>query len=346
MSGSSFSWGHDPTQFFFSLTPDRVLTAIESAGYICTGRCAPYNSMENRVYEVEIEVDNPRTLSDRFRVAKFYRPGRWTREQILDEHAFLLELQASEIPVIAPLAFEDGTTLREVPGTGIWFTLFPKVGGRAPDELSPEQLLQVGRLLARIHSVGGARPASHRIHLLPHVYGRSSLKFLRDAGKIPAQHEDRIADAVTRLCDLSEPWFAQAGAQRIHGDCHFGNLLWSQAGPFFLDFDDMVMGPPVQDLWLVVPGRDSEARVNFEILLEGYESMRTFDRRTLRLVEPLRGLRFIHFAAWIAKRWEDPAFPRHFPHFGTDKYWSDLADDLREVVALCEAGAGQGSHAF
>ncbi len=332
---SQLSWGANATQYFFEITPERVLAAVESAGLQCTGRCSALNSMENRVYEVEIELDSPpRKHSDRFRIVKFYRPGRWSEAQILDEHTLLNECIEAEIPVIAPLRFEDGSTLRREPVSGIYFCLFPKMGGRAPDELQSEQMLQVGRLLGRIHTVGASHPAPNRLKLTPTLYGERSLEFLREKNVIPAEIAPRYIETAHAFLERSKVMYADVTLQRIHGDCHRGNLLWVDGGPFFLDFDDMIMGPVVQDFWLLIPGRDDESQAGLEALIEGYEQFRSFDRSTLRLIEVLRGLRFLHFSAWIAKRWEDPAFPLHFPQYGTERYWDEQLADLRDQLAL------------
>ncbi len=271
---------------------------------------------------------------------KFYRPGRWSEAQILEEHRFLLDLREAEVPGIAPIPFADGATLRRVPRIGLWFAVFPKVGGRHPDEMDAGQLRRVGRLLGRMHNVGAERKAPHRLRLDVETYGYKNLDFLLESEALPERIEEAYAEVVEELCELAEPLFAEAAPafQRIHGDCHLGNLIWaenpSHEGPFWVDFDDMVTGPAVQDLWLVVPGRDEEALERRDFLLEGYEEMRDFDRRTLRLVEPLRALRFVHFSAWIAKRWSDPAFPRRFDHFGTERYWAEQLADLREQLEL------------
>lgn len=343
---SQYAWGSEQTRFFFELTPEKVLGAVESLGFVCTGRCMALNSMENRVYEIEIEVPSDAPLkspSERFRVAKFYRPGRWSQEQILEEHEFLLDLQEDEVPVVAPLRLPDpvhGPTLHQMKDSGIWFALFQKMGGRSVDELNDTQVERLGRLLGRIHAVGARKKAQHRIELTPTVYGTNNLEFLLSQKMVPADLEARYCQAVEKICVLSAPWFAHAMEkgqyQRIHGDCHFGNILWNDRGPFFLDFDDCVRGPCVQDLWLVQPGRDEEARRQFAILLEAYEQMRDFDRRSLRLIEPLRALRFVHFSAWIAKRWDDASFPAHFPHFGTHKYWQEQVADLEDQLSLIE----------
>lgn len=351
MTNPTSAWGESSTRFFFELTPDRVLSAVETSGIRCTGRCMALGSFENRVYEVEIETDVPvRSVSDRFRVVKFYRPGRWTREQILEEHEFLLELAASEIPVIAPLRFDDGSTLHQDRATGIWYALFPRVGGRSPDEFNDEQLERVGRLLARIHNVGAIHPAAHRIRLDPDSYGTSNLRHLVDSGNLPEDLRGRYQGIVERIVERVRPWFERAAYQRVHGDCHLGNLLWNDQGPFFLDFDDMVMGPCVQDVWLLVPGNDVEAIRQRAVLIGAYEQMRSFDRESLRLVEPLRALRLVHFSAWISRRWEDPAFPGAFPHFNSYKYWSEQTEELARLERLIAADAQevsrQGSASF
>jgi len=322
--------------FFFELTPDRVMDAVETGGVRCTGRCQALNSFENRVYDVEIESESPDRF-ERHRVAKFYRPGRWSEAQIREEHQFLKDLRAAEIPVVAPVELADGDTLHEIAGVGIWYALFPKVGGRAPDELSPEELRRVGRLLARIHAIGVSREASHRLRLTPTVYGRENLAFLVSGQWIPLEYEARYRKAVERVCAIAEPWFAEFPMHRIHGDCHLGNLLSNQDGFFFVDFDDMLIGPAVQDLWLLLPrGSGEERRLALENLLEGYEEMRAFDRRSLRLIEALRALRFVHYTAWIARRWKDPAFPLAFPQFGSHRYWNDETEDLERQVTLLE----------
>ncbi|OFZ18154.1 MAG: stress response serine/threonine protein kinase YihE [Bdellovibrionales bacterium GWB1_55_8] len=333
MTENKSGWGTGATRFFFELTPERVLDAVEAggSGLRCTGRCSALNSFENRVYDVEIEVDAPAPLNRR--IAKFYRPGRWNFEQVAEEHEFLLDLQAAEIPVVAPVAFPGGETIRETPN-GIYYSLFPKVSGRAPDELTPDQLKWIGRLLGRVHSVGAARTAVHRLKLDPSSYARADLDFLLTSAGIPMDLERRFENVGRAIIDLSQPLFEKCVFQRIHGDCHLGNLLWNAQGPFFLDFDDMVVGPPVQDVWLLTPGRDERGIRDRDLLLEGYAQMREFDDSSLKLIEPLRALRFIHYAAWIAKRWEDPAFPRAFPDFGAHRYWQQVTIDLEEQLRL------------
>jgi Ser/Thr protein kinase RdoA (MazF antagonist) len=336
------AWGESLTRFFYELTPDRILQTVEAAGFSVTGRWAALNSMENRVYEVEIEVDAPvASPSDRFRVIKFYRPGRWSRDQILAEHRFLAELVEAEIPVAAPIELAGGGTLAVAEGLDICYAIWPRVGGRVTDELDDERLAQMGRLVARMHNVGSVADAPERVRLDPSTYGRASLESLRSAGVMPADVAARIGSLVETICDRIEPWFEGVSYQRIHGDCHLGNVLWNTKGPLLVDFDDMVRGPCVQDLWLIVPGRDEYALRQRERLLEGYEQMRDFDRRTLRLIEPLRALRMIHFAAWLARRREDPAFQRVFSDFASERYWFEQVSALQEQLALIQEASWQ-----
>lgn len=333
-------WGSSETKYFYELTPERILQAVESLGLRCTGRCLALNSFENRVYEVEIDIEDEKKIkspSERFRIVKFYRPGRWTAEQIKEEHQFLLDLVELEIPVVAPLVFENGETLLKIPDCNIYCAVFPKVGGRSPDELNAEQLPLVGRLLARMHNAGATRKAEHRIRLSAENYGRASLKFLQDSKTLPRDIAATYTDLVNQICDLTEPLLLKADLQRIHGDCHFGNLLWGKDGPFWVDFDDMLNGPCIQDLWLIIPGRDEYAKQQLSILLEAYEQMRKFDYQSLNLIEPLRALRMIHFSGWIAKRWEDPAFPRAFVDFGTERYWAEQISQLQEQLLLIKS---------
>jgi Ser/Thr protein kinase RdoA (MazF antagonist) len=337
-------WGSKATQHFFALTPGHILDAVERAGFHCTGRCLALNSMENRVYEVEIEVDDPRALrspSDRFVIVKFYRPGRWSWDQIQDEHDFLFDLVDADIPVVAPKQRDDGHSIFEDEHLGLMYTLFPKIGGRSPDELDDESCQRVGRLLARMHGIGAIKPADHRIRLSTESYGVSNLKWLIDSGSIPVDIRSRYQKAVESICDMTAPWFAAARLQRIHGDCHLGNLLWGANGPFWVDFDDMVMGPPVQDLWLMIPGRDDEAQRKLNLTIAAYETMRPFDRETLRLIEPLRALRFVHFAAWIGRRWEDPSFSRAFPQFGSSRWWGEQLLDMEEQQLIIRESSGK-----
>jgi Ser/Thr protein kinase RdoA (MazF antagonist) len=307
---------------FFSLTPDRVLDAVEIGGLRSTGRCLPLRAFENRVYEVELE-------DERRLVVKFYRPGRWSREAILDEHAFLAELGEAELPVVPPVDLGTGSTLSEI--DGIFYAAFPKVRGRTLDELDDERLRQIGRLIGRMHAVGAARDAPHRPRFTVERYVHEPLEVLVSGQVISAALAPRYRDVACRIADAVATPLARARTQRIHGDLHWGNVIWAADGPILLDFDDFLVGPPVQDLWLLSRGDSEEARRGRDRLLEGYEVFREFDRATLALCEPLRALRIIYMSAWIARRWDDPSFRTGFPAFGTDGYWASEYEVLYTI---------------
>jgi Ser/Thr protein kinase RdoA (MazF antagonist) len=298
---------------FFSLTPDRVLDAVEVGGLRCTGRCLPLRAFENRVYEIELD-------DDRRLVVKFYRPGRWSRDTILDEHAFLAELEAAEVPVVPPLDLGKGSTLEEI--EGILYAAFPKVRGRTLDETDAEGLRRIGRLIGRMHAIGAARDAPHRPRLTVERYIHEPLEVLVAGGVIPGPLAGRYRDVALRIADAAAAPLARTQVQRIHGDLHWGNLLWPADGPVLLDFDDCLVGPPVQDLWLLARGNSEEARKARDQIVEGYEVFRELDRSTLALCEPLRALRIIYMSGWIARRWDDSSFRTAFPAFETSGYWS------------------------
>lgn len=327
-----------PMQFFTDLTPERILEALETvSGLRCTGRCLALNSVENRVFEVEVEVDADKIKSnaEKFRILKFYRPGRWTREQILEEHQFLLDLTEVEIPVGPPIAYA-GQTLHKLANTEISYAVFAKIQARNLDEITDDILLRVGRLLARVHNVGALKKSSHRMTLSPKTFGLDNLAFLQTNKIIPAQIEAAYCQTVEKICQISELLFQHVSMQRIHGDCHIGNILMGREFLSLVDFDDMLTGPCVQDVWLLIGGRAQEAQPKLEILLKGYEELRKFDRNSLRLIEPLRALRYIHYSAWIARRWQDPAFPKLFVNFGSPRYWEEQLNDLREQLGIIQ----------
>lgn len=314
-------------QLFLGLTPDWVLKAVEAAGFEPTGHVQALHCLENRVYDLKLE-DGSHV------VVKFYRPGRWSREAILEEHAFLFDLAEAEIPACVPLRFEDGRTLHEV--EEILYAIWPRTGGRSPEELSDEQIQVLGRLVARIHSVGACRPFDHRRRLDGRTYGLEPLRFLTAQGFIPPQWEGRYTRAVERLADLYDNLADGVPLHRVHGDCHHGNLLLGREGWFFLDFDDSLTGPAAQDVWLLVPDIDGEGVRQREVFVEAYRQFRPFESHWLRMVEPLRALRYVHYAAWIARRWKDPAFPDAFPHFNTEQYWEKETVDIEEQLLRCE----------
>jgi Ser/Thr protein kinase RdoA (MazF antagonist) len=264
-------------------------------------------------------------------VGKFYRPGRWSRAAIQAEHRFLAELAEVEVPAVCPVDLGDGGTIGEV--HGILYSLFPRVGGRIPQELDDEQVRMLGRLVARIHNVGAAGAAPERPTLTPETYGRQDLATLLALDAIPPEARDIFVATVEALVARIEPLFAGVPTHRIHGDCHLGNLIWTPKGPMFLDFDDFLTGPAVQDVWMMVPSADAEGRRQRDVFVEAYDQMRRFEHAWLRLVEPLRALRFIHYATWISRRWHDPYFKRTFAHYGTLQYWQREIQDLREQLA-------------
>jgi Ser/Thr protein kinase RdoA (MazF antagonist) len=322
-----------PNDLFFALTPEKVLAAVEAGGLATNPVCYPLNSFENRVYEVE--------LKDRSRiVAKFYRPGRWSEEQILEEHQFLTDLDAEEVPVATVRPFPDGGTLKRV--DDIFYSLADRKGGRAPDELTDAGARRLGMLAGRLHNVGVRRPAPHRLRLSADNYIREPIAWLAAHGTVPAHLRDRYFGIAREIAEIADRMLAGVAADhlhRIHGDLHLGNVLDRDGQLRVLDFDDMLTGPAVQDLWLALPGRDRYTLRQREEFIQGYEQFRLFDRATLRLIEPLRALRVVHYAAWLARRWHDPAFPAAWPHFGTEEYWARETEDLAELLAVIRGEA-------
>ena len=319
------------TDLFLSLGPEQVLDAVEAAGLDCAPVCHPLNSFENRVYDTVLR-DGSRVI------AKFYRPGRWTEAQILEEHAFLAELVEDEVPVCAVRPFPDGSTLKRI--EGIWYCLHDREPGRAPEDLDDEIVEQMGRLAARLHNVGGRRDAPVRTRLTPEGYVWQDIAWLSERDVLPPALRARWLAAAKGLADLADRRLEGVAMHRIHGDLHSGNLLLREGRLRLLDFDDLMVGPAVQDLWLLLPGRDAHAARQREVFLEGYEQFRSFDRSTLALVEPLRGLRRIHYAAWLARRWHDPLFPATWPQFGTEDWWASETADLEEVLTLAARPVG------
>jgi Ser/Thr protein kinase RdoA (MazF antagonist) len=314
------------------LTPDSVLDAIESAGLRCDGRQLALNSFENRVYQVGIEDGEPV-------VAKFYRPGRWSDAQILEEHEFVLELVAREIPVVPPLAL-GGRTLHE--HGGFRFAVYARRGGRAPELEDRATLEWLGRFIGRIHAVGALRPFAARPALDVASFGLEPRDWLLAHDFIPADLREAWRSVAVLALRGVAACYERAGTPRrlrLHGDCHAGNLLWTDDGPHFVDFDDARNGPAVQDLWMLLPGERAAMTVSLSQVLEGYERFFGFDRRELYLIEALRTLRLLHYSAWIARRWDDPAFPAAFPWFNTQRYWQDRILELREQVALMDEPA-------
>ena len=338
----------DATAPFAGLTPDAVLNAIDSAGrdagLATTGTLLTLNSYENRVYQAGVEDADGRTG---FVIAKFYRPGRWSDAQIEEEHAFVAELAAAEVPAV-PARVIGGRTLHHVEGQRV--ALFERRGGRAPNLDDPSVLEWIGRFLGRLHAVGAQRPFAARPALDGDSFGREPRAWLLAHDWVPPELRTAYASVSQQALDGVQAAFGRAGtvgALRLHGDVHEGNVLWrdaadagvgSQAGPHFVDFDDARSGPAVQDLWMLIGGRE-QAPLRLKALLAGYEDFREFDDRELELVEALRTLRLLHYSAWIARRWNDPAFPAAFPWFDTPRYWEARILELREQVAAMQEEA-------
>jgi Ser/Thr protein kinase RdoA (MazF antagonist) len=323
-------------QPFSTLGPDEVLGALESVGIACDGRLQALNSFENRVYLVGLDDGSSC-------VAKFYRPGRWRSEQILEEHRFAHELQEAEIPVVAPQSLRGDSTLAQV--DGFRFAVYPRQGGRIPELDNafhgPAMRDRIGQFIARIHNVGARGPFADRPAIDAQTYGHDPIAIIGASGMLPAELAASWLTVAGQCVALVEERMREAGplrTLRLHGDCHLGNLLWTDDGPHFVDLDDCRSGVAMQDLWMLADagtaraGQFDHASRELEDLLAGYEKMRELDRREIRLVEPLRTLRMIHYCAWLVQRWDDPAFRVAFPWFDSPKYWQDQILYLREQL--------------
>jgi Ser/Thr protein kinase RdoA (MazF antagonist) len=311
---------------YAALTPEVVLDACDGAGFRADGRLLPLNSYENRVYQAWLDDGSARVL-------KFYRPGRWSAEQIEEEHAFARELAGREIPVVAPV--HTGVH------AGFSFALYPRRGGRTPNLDDPKALEWIGRFIGRIHAVGASRPFAARPALDVDTFGREPRAFLLEHGFVPADLLEAWKAVTEQALAAASRCFEIAGKTRsirLHGDCHPGNILWTEDGPHFVDLDDARMGPAVQDLWMLLSGEREAMTRQLSHVLAGYEDFAALDRRELHLVEALRTLRLIHYSAWLARRWDDPAFPAAFPWFNSQRYWQDRILELREQIALMEEG--------
>lgn len=312
---------------FNELTPDGMLPVIEDfSGFLLTGYTAQFSSYINRVYEL-------RTKDGIKLIVKLYRPGRWTREAILDEHRFILDCQENEIPVVAPLDLKNGSTI----GTynDILFAIFPKRAGRQFEINDFEDWLRLGSLVARMHCAGAKTGASSRISIDPLVSTTSDCIHLYEK-VIPAKYRDQYRSLCMKLTDVSVPFFENIERIRIHGDLHAGNILdRMNEGLILIDFDDMAMGPPVQDLWLLLPDRADKSRSEIELFLEGYEQFRSFNRATLKCIEPLRAMRMIYFLSWCSRQEEDYQFRKNFPEWGSDVFWQREISDLEDQLSFC-----------
>ena len=309
---------------YAALTPEVVLDAVAATGLRPDGRLLALSSYENRVYQVWLEDDTSV-------VAKFYRPGRWSEAQIDEEHAFAHELAEREIPVVAPIQkgkFSD-----------FIYAVYPRRGGRTPELGDPKTLEWIGRFLGRIHAVGATKKFIHREALTPQNFGHDARAYLLKSSLVPPDLLDAWKAITEQALQLVEACYSRAGevkAIRLHGDCHPGNILWTEEGPHFVDLDDSRMGPAMQDLWMLLSGDRAAMSLQLHHVLVGYENFMKLDRRELHLLEALRTLRLIHYSAWIARRWDDPAFPAAFPWFNTQRYWQDRILELREQIALMQ----------
>ncbi len=324
MTGSDES-----TLAFAGLQPDDILTTMEELGFHCDGRFLALNSYENRVYQIGIENQQPV-------VTKFYRPGRWSDEAILEEHSFSAELADAEIPVVAPLTLH-GNSLHH--SGKFRLSVSPCKGGRAPELDDKDLMRQLGRLVARMHLLGETKSFLHRPMLDIETYGYQSSEYLLEESFIPVSLEDAYQGIVRHLFDNIDACYERAGNVRdirLHGDFHPGNVLVAGERLHIVDLDDTKTGPAMQDLWMFLSGDRNEQTPQLSTLLEGYQEFRSFDARELNLVEALRTLRIMHYAAWLARRWEDPAFKLAFPWFNSPRYWDEHILSLREQAALME----------
>ena len=311
---------------FDALTPDFIMDAVESQGFVCDCRTFALNSYENRVYQVGVEDGEPL-------IAKFYRPERWSDAQILEEHAYCFELAEHELPVVAPWINSAGESLFR--HKAFRFAIYPRQGGHAPELDNLDNLFLLGRLLGRIHLVGAIRPFLARPRLDSLSFGHESVALVRERF-IPPEYRtsyDKLSADLLQAIDAILEQNANVETIRVHGDCHVGNLLWRSGAPHFVDFDDARQAPAIQDLWMLLCGDRQRQTVQINKLLEGYSQFRDFNPRELLLVEALRTLRILYHSAWLARRWDDPAFPQAFPWFNTTRYWGEQILLLREQLA-------------
>jgi len=312
------------------LTPDVVIDAVESTGRRSDIRIFALNSYENRVYRVGIEQGEPV-------IAKFYRPGRWTLDQIDEEHRFTQQLYDLEIPVVAPLVIAEKSKSPSISCfAGFYFSLCPQQGGRAPELDNLDHLHQLGQFIGRIHAPSRGFPFQHRINLSVQAYGHDSVAYLLEKGFIPNELRaayEAISTEVLAAIEQNTPESAEFNPISLHGDCHPGNVLWRDDRPHFVDFDDAMTGPAMQDLWMLLSGDKASRQRQLSEIVEGYELFREFDLRELRLIEPLRAMRVLNYSAWLARRWGDPAFPVSFPWFNTPRYWSEHILELKELLS-------------
>ena len=309
---------------FETLTPDFILNAVEKQGYACDGRILALNSYENRVYQVGVEDDAPL-------IAKFYRPQRWSDEQILEEHQFNIELAGQELPVVSPLCINSKTLFHY---DDFRVALYPIKGGHAPELDNLDNLFILGRFLGRMHAVGAVQAFQYRPAITCKHYGHESASLIGDKF-IPEHIQESYDTLVAEILKIIDEIYVEtedSGYIRVHGDCHVGNILWRDDAPHFIDFDDARMAPAIQDLWMLLSGDRARQTAQLSEIMEGYNEFSEFPLQQLKYIESLRTLRIMYFSAWLARRWDDPAFPRAFPWFNTVQYWEQHILDLREQL--------------
>jgi Ser/Thr protein kinase RdoA (MazF antagonist) len=320
---------HENQTPYAQLNPEAILDAIESLGFLCTGSLLALNSYENRVYQIGVEDSEPL-------IAKFYRPRRWSSEAILEEHQFSMELAQHEIPIIAPLLINDQTLHHH---SDFRFALFPRRGGHALELDNSEQLEWMGRFIGRSHRVSACQKFQHRIQLNTQSYGHAPYELLIEQNFIPDYLQPNFCKTVETALEKIKHIFKEIGQVsqiRLHGDCHAGNVLWSESGPHIVDLDDCLMGPAIQDIWMLLSGEAEQMDIQLTKILQGYSEFHDFNPRERHLIEPLRTLRMLHYSGWLAKRWADPAFPMSFPWFNTPVYWQNLLVNLNEQIELLD----------
>jgi Ser/Thr protein kinase RdoA (MazF antagonist) len=312
------------------LSPDVIMNALESIGLEPDGGFLALNSYENRVYQVGIDESAPL-------IVKFYRPQRWTDDAIREEHRFSLALAAEEIPVVPPIADEQGETLHT--HQGFRFSVYTRSGGRWPELENPDNLEWIGRFIGRIHLLGASRTFEHRPNLDLQSFGQEPVDYLLNNDLLPVEIANPYRRVAGQLLDAIRDVFDRTDYRpiRLHGDCHPGNILWTDQGPHFVDMDDCRNGPAIQDLWMLLSGERNEMALQLSYLREGYDTFAELNCREYALIEPLRSLRMIHYAAWLARRWDDPAFPRAFPWFNTPQYWLDHVNQLELQLQAVKA---------
>ncbi len=311
-----------PKHGFYNLDPDSVLKSTEAAGYEPTGEFTQLNSYENRVFDIRLENGDAV-------IAKYYRPNRWSKESVLEEHEFLLDLKNEGIHAVAPLTQANGQTLSQFEGMNLAF--FPKIRGRMPQEFINDELTRVGRLMARVHNVGAQKDALNRPILDSSYYGGwQTLNFLQSW--IAPEVRNRYNEAAELILDCIDGYFDPNDFIRIHGDCHKGNLLNNGQEFFLVDFDDFLIGPVIQDFWMLLSGDEDQVSDERDLIIRGYEELREFPDNQWKWIPLLRGLRIISYAGWIAKRWEDPSFPRLFPEFNSYTYWAEEVEALEKIA--------------